>query len=309
MNNKPRETDILNRQFRKQVFWKYHCLRLSPMEFYLSTNPDSKHKYARHGPGYFVKLEKLDENGKSCRFIFKQNTEDNVKPFIVEKIDDLWRIRCQYLEYVDGLVVKNLVSNTSRDISLTFDCKENKNQSLNNELTFFDDYKMQNLRVTCIKERKMTMFGKGKYDGVKLAKDKSVYFLDTGFFKMRKWYDQVVAVWRPCNRNVKSKVKIGMMSVRSSKLDVADNHLDDDDNKDEDEDYDDEIEGVEYYDVKDGLFERHPVDDSPNDFKVGWLTIYDKGRYFEKIAGGGNWEVVLGLTFASGIEKILDRFV
>ena len=104
-----------------------------------------------------------------------------------------------------------------------------------------------------------------------------------------------------------------------------DDELDEDDDEDDDDyadddEVDDEISGTggdggyenkdqKIYEARDGLIHRHPKDDSPNDYKVGWLTIYEKGRYFEKVAQGGNWQMVLGLTFAIGFEKMIDKYL
>lgn len=306
MENKSREVEVLTKQYRKQTFWKYHCTQLSTREFYLTTNPDTKHKYARNAPGYFVKLEITDDTKHELKFTFLQNTnDDNVRPFVVEKSGGLWRAKCFDSEYSDGLLIRTSNGRMNKSISLAFDNTTGKNmRDANNGLVYVDEINMDALSVCAIREKKSSLFNKSKkYDGVKLGKDKSVYFLDNQFFRDANWYDPVVAVWRPCNRNVMSKMKTGMISVRGRKNDS------DDEGDGDSGDVELGDDAVKYTEFKDGLFERHPVDDSPNDFKLGWLTVYDKGRYFEKVPGGGNWEVVLGMTLAYGLERIIDKIV
>ena len=104
----------------------------------------------------------------------------------------------------------------------------------------------------------------------------------------------------------------------NEEADDDDDEYDAGDDDEEDEEMSDNIVDTEassrsnfdkFYNAKDGLYNRHPKDDSPNDFKLGWLTVYEKGRYFEKIPNGGNWQMVVGLTLAAAFEKQIDKYV
>lgn len=417
--NLAREIENLRSSYRQQNFWKYHIIKLAPNEFYLTTNPDKRHRFIRNAPSYFVKLElptdeTHKENGKlsnafknhsqvdkGFRLVFTQQQVIGIngydgcyKSFIIEKVPKnmggSYKISCQYNEFQQDWNIQNNVnqSNINKTKNLNFQFM-NSNSKISqrdnnshggdkekerdrekdkeiydaaNNLMLIDDYTMGDFLHVCgIKDKKKSLFIKNKIDGIKLAKNNSVYFLDTGFFKKRKWFDPIISVFRPCNRDVKnkftksvlinSKSKFGMHNVSSNskklfsanKLNVDfssmnlknkegdgnnngnDNDGDDDDEYDydnEEDDDDDEMSenvidlensnGVNYskfYNAKDGLFSRHPKDDSPNDYKLGWITIYEKGRYFEKIPNGGNWQMVLGMTFAVGFEKLIDKYL
>lgn len=415
-----REIENLRTSYRQQNFWKYHIIKLAPYEFYITTNPDKRHRFVRNAPSYFVKLElpqdpnaAKDENkrtsfastfrsqnqvDKGFRLIFTQQQvmgingyDGTYKSFVIEKCPKAmgghYKISCQYNEFQQDWNIHNNINdknkNNQRNLNFQFsnqNAKPSKDttQQTNttkshekdemydaaNNLVLADDYTMGDfLHVCSIKDKKKTMFMKNKLDGVKLAKENSVYFLDTGFFKKRKWFDPVVSLFRPCNRDMKNKLtksvllnsklnirsmnkvssskklfsanklnvdfssmsmKNGSKSIGKSDTHAEDNNEDDDDDydygdeDDEDEEMSENIVDLantsaanysKFYNAKDGFYNRHPKDDSPNDYKLGWITIYEKGRYFEKIPNGGNWQMVLGMTFAVGFEKLIDKYI
>lgn len=394
--NLSREIENLRMSYRQQNFWKYHIIKISPFEFYMTTNPDKRHRYVRNAPSYFVKLElpndskSTDGNSKSksklsigsqsqidkgFRLAFTQQQvlgingyDGYYEPFIIEKLPKdkggHYKIRCQYNEYQkDWNILNNINSNNKSaqknlnfQFSNTNNDKEKEDYDSTNGLITVDDYKMNdNLHACSIKEKKKSLFLKSKIEGIKLAKPNSVYFLDTSFFKKRKWFDPVVAVFRPCNRKMKNKLtksilNMNNLNINNSKKmfsvnklsvdfknltngngngndnnEVADSDDDDDDNDDDDDDDDinENSENVidssspssssvtysKFCTAKDGFFNRHPKDDSPNDYKIGWLTIFEKGKYFEKIPNAGNWQMVLGMTFAVSFEKMIDKYL
>lgn len=412
-----REIENLRTSYRQQNFWKYHIIKLAPHEFYMTTNPDKRHRFIRNAPSYFIELElPNNENNdnkqkkglneffknqsqidKGFRLVFTQQQvigingyDGTYKSFIIEKIPKEfggnYKIYCQYNEFQQDWNIQNNVNqsniNKTRNLNFQFINSNNNNKiqdnndkdkgkekkdiknnlyDVNNNLILIDDYRMGDFLHVCgIKDKKKSLFIKNKIDGVKLAKTNSVYFLDTGFFKKRKWFDPIIAVYRPCNRDTKNKLtksvlinsKLNMnvsnnskklFSVNKLNVDFSNMNLknnngsqNNEDENDEDEDdefdYDDEddeeledadlsenvidsdnskdsVNYSKFYNAKDGLFNRHPKDDSPNDYKIGWLTIYEKGRYFEKIPNAGNWQMVLGMTFAIGFEKFIDKYL
>ncbi|GMM47993.1 hypothetical protein DAPK24_045910 [Pichia kluyveri] len=377
-----REVENLRSSYRQQNFWKYHIVKIAPFEFYMTTNPDKRHRLVRNAPSYFIKVElpndpkvkiKGSQVDKGYRLVFQQQQvigingfDGNYKPFVIEKLPadkgGHFKILCQYNEFQQDWNIHNNINNSnkghSKNLNFQFSNTDNNKDDLydtNNNLLLSDDYTMGDfLHVCSIKEKKKSLFIKNKIDGIKLAKENSVYFLDTGFFKKVKWFDPVIAVFRPCNRNTKNKiakyvllnskmdssngitkkmfsssrltVDFSNMNINNKTEGVSDANDDDDDedydNDDEDNDeYEDGSDNVidedstsssnlsKFYTAKDGLFSRHPKDDSPNDYKLGWLTIYEKGRYFEKIPNGGNWQMVVGMTFAVSFEKLIDKYI
>lgn len=60
-----------------------------------------------------------------------------------------------------------------------------------------------------------------------------------------------------------------------------------------------------YYKGDDGL-NSNPKDDTPNDNKLGWITIYEDQALFSGSSNKGMFETVLGLTLAAGFESSLE---
>lgn len=57
-----------------------------------------------------------------------------------------------------------------------------------------------------------------------------------------------------------------------------------------------------YYKGGDGLyFSKNPTDDTPDENKLGWITVYEDSRLF---AEKGMFDIVLGLTLAAGFESV-----
>ena len=58
-----------------------------------------------------------------------------------------------------------------------------------------------------------------------------------------------------------------------------------------------------YYKGEDGLYYlTNPSDDSPDENKLGWITVYEDKRLFGL---PGMFDIVLGLTLAVGYESSL----
>ena len=264
--NVAREIENLRSSYRQQNFWKYHLIKTAPFEFYMTTNPDKRHRFVRNAPSYFVKLEtpndiigdsSLKDGKKKLGNVFKSESQVDrgfrliftqqqivgingydgyYKSFMVEKLPKdkggHYKITCQYNEFQEDWSIHNNVNfgNSERSRSLNFqftninskmkpeshplpststsNVKETNSKVYDerNGLIFDGDYTMgEFLHVCSIKDKKKSLFVKSKFDGIKLAKANSVYFMDTGFFKQRKWFDPVVAL-------------IGMSRIRSQKV-------------------------------------------------------------------------------------------
>lgn len=60
-----------------------------------------------------------------------------------------------------------------------------------------------------------------------------------------------------------------------------------------------------FYQPGDGIIRKNTPDDSPNDHKLGWLTIYNEPYLREP----GMFELVLGVTLAVGYERVVNMQV
>ncbi|KAG7829380.1 hypothetical protein KL920_002239 [Ogataea angusta] len=308
-----------------QKFWKYHVLQISQFEFYLTTNPDNRHKFVRGAPGYYVELvlkNSSDNNYVSAsnngfQLVFRkqrypilkpESSDTNFDPSQVFTILKQSHIRGGDLEvmgtgceFVDD-EGRHSYSSKQQKIAATF---FNKANSLSQNGMVMDTcYRLKNLRVCSLKEKKSTILFKNKIDGVKLSKEGSIYYIDDKLGGPY-WHDSIIGLFRPCERDIKAKITKKVFSkgdsFHSAREELSENL--------EAISFDDEESLSErtFYFARDGLLQRHPQDDSPNDYKLGWITIYDKTDYFS--TPNGNWEMVLGVTFAAAFELIVDRFV
>ncbi|KAH3661573.1 hypothetical protein OGAPHI_006421 [Ogataea philodendri] len=307
-----------------QKFWKYHVLQLSQSEFYLTTNPDDRHKFVRSAPGYYVNLELLKDNTRNFvsasnngfRLVFTKQSYpksnetgdilyDPVKSFAVEKQAyskggnvELNGTASQFVDE-EGKVIDHM-----QDRQLNVNYTNKANSVSHNGMVMETCYKLGSSCVCSLKEKKSTILFKNKIDGVKLSKEGSIYFIDEQLGGTY-WHDSILGLFRPCERDMKAKITKKVLSKGDSfhsslREDAADNfealNLDDDNESGTDRTF--------YY-ARDGLLQRHPQDDSPNDFKVGWVTIYDKADYFAKT--DGKWEQVLGFTLVAAFEQFIGR--
>ncbi|QPG72914.1 hypothetical protein FOA43_000217 [Brettanomyces nanus] len=344
--------DQLLRAVQSQKFWKYHVMRLNPLEFYITTNPDNRHKFMRRGPSYYIQVQLPDASdtkgkgkpvshtAKGFRMVFSQqqwNSTAASPSFSVEKLPEsqggTYIAKGFFNEHEDGdKEIRNIEGKEQlQALNWQFDRISAPIEYYGDEVTVENGYKIgSDLKVCTLKQKKKNYFFKNKIDGVKLAKEGATYFIDEKQLRKDCWFNPVVAVYRPCKREMTSKI-VKKVVTSSSKLSnltsnssvklrrnagsasprsESDTDDGDDDFRMEYTTYNDENTRVKYYMCKDGIKDRHPEDDSPNDYKLGWITIYDKEGYFKQdTQRGSNWEVVLGMTFAYGVQSSLDRIL
>ncbi|KAG7706811.1 hypothetical protein KL914_002695 [Ogataea haglerorum] len=308
-----------------QKFWKYHVLQIGQFEFYLTTNPDNRHRFVRGAPGYYVELvlkspmdnEYVPASDKGFQLVFKRqrypisnskSSETEFDPsqvFTVMKQSQSkggdYEIMGHSYEFVDDEGRRSYTPKQQK-IAAKF---VNKSNSLSqNGMVMETCYRLKNVRVCSLKEKKSTILFKNKIDGVKLSKEGSIYYIDDKLGGSY-WHDSIIGLFRPCERDIKAKITKKVFSKGDS-FHSAREELNEslEPMSFDDEDY---VSDRTFYFARDGLLQRHPQDDSPNDYKLGWITIYDKSDYFS--TSNGNWEMVLGLTFAAAFELMVDRFV
>lgn len=317
----------LQQAAREQTFWKYHVIRINRLELYVTTNPSERHKFMRSAPSYYVQIQ-LPEgvSGHYKRSGFKlvfsqqlwgEENESKCPEFSIEKLpghSSGYKVVCNFneCETADGKIENRLISKAP---ALDFTPIHKSNGPYGEGVALTGGYSLgKRLQVCHLKETaKSSFLFKNKIDGIKLGKDGSTYFMDLAYFPTSVWYDPLVALFRPCRREVANKISKQVMTS-SSKIagfrssvtlqgkrsnEIA---VDNEETKTYEEQY-------TYYMAGDGLRDRHPEDDSPNDFKLGWVTIYDRPKYFVQGSGGGNWETVLAMSLAVGFEQMVDKWL
>ncbi|CDK27922.1 unnamed protein product [Kuraishia capsulata CBS 1993] len=333
---------------KDQTCWKYHVTKVSSNEFYLTTNPDSKHLYCRNAPGYWCTLllpSAKPKRGQSqrdvgFRLVLVPRLESGLESkdvIIVTKTTAGFEVAFTSLLVLDRL--GNLRHDVNEKLKEKVDAAEIK---MNTSETLSDDSSNDTLKLALgtmhryetdsvdkfgsfvvgptprVKQKTLNKLGLTNKI-YKLADKGIVYFTSKEFAIPKQRHrsseiqpeldvDSVVALFRPCDRQFKKLV--------AKKLRMKESYMDTDG-------YDDDVESLsstdtslsstsQHYKTGDGMILKDPNDDSPNDDKVGWVTIYDDPRLFgptEDGNGTGMWELVLGLTFAVGFERILDKYL
>lgn len=297
-------------------FWKYHIVRVSRDNYYLSTNVDSRHRDIPWAPSYFVRVE---THGSDFKLTISQS-HHNTSPMVVEKTKDMLRVSFRPNEtLVNGSVLNDAGEASNKLVQYKFGkgATDQGARTANDTVQRVNEYSCGELCVCELKAASSGLF-KTKVDGIKLGKDGSVYFLkgiaqssiSKGHInETLAWYDTVCAFFRPCNREVASRMTKSVL--KSSRLlgssgsvstsSVASTELSDDDT---DASADVSASSVSYV-AQDGLFQRHPLDDSPNDHKLGWLTLYDQGGYFGTT---GRWQLALGASLGLAMVVNTEKF-
>ncbi|GMF50628.1 unnamed protein product [[Candida] boidinii] len=355
------QSAYIKNTLKNQNFWKYHLMKVSKNEFYLTTNPDERHKFIRHAPSYRITLLLPSSNGPGSRtsskasggfrLVFERinilsvlndtlSSGDPKKGFTIEKkpldaggglLFNGWFTEyldrgnfnllkqgnesSQRLDRLEALYFGENVKNSRGGYAMTSDLAMNAGYS-------YQGSSMGDCRIGMLYETTGGIFSKvhkSRVDGIKLGKEGAVYFCNKTS-GLRQWHEQVLAMFRPCERGLVNKISKqissssrGSQSYQNSlnrtsmspgdRFDVSSSSpgL--------------ESEGKFYYAAKDGLFERHPKDDSPNNFKLGWITIFDKPDsdifLLDKKTGDvkGIWETILGLTLGASFEDIIDKIL
>lgn len=105
--------------------------------------------------------------------------------------------------------------------------------------------------------------------------------------------EKLLALFRPHERRLKKKIIKTLNTTGSFESESTTSRSDE-------YNY---IENYQYYKPGDGINQLNPKDDSPNDTKIGWITIFEDQVSVE------NWELILGFTMAIGFERIIDLFL
>lgn len=250
--------------------------------------------YCRNGPGYFVNIETNPTQAVAFRLKFLYNDEREPIPSI------------RVTKYRDGAINVSVLGSISRlgdDFTFTKERTEVKlfltkcslpevesllkedmsNTSLRQTVQSLTRYHVGSTgepkRWTVGSEprikRKNTNKLRLSEDTYKLQQKKAVFFRGSG----------LLGLFRPCERRLKKKL-IRTINSRNDHIRGVSLHMD----------------SHGYYKSGDGFHVQDPGDDSPDDLKLGWLTIYDdEALVKEKCL----WEIIMAVTFSVGFEKLV----
>lgn len=335
-------------------YWKYHVIRYGN-DLYLTTNPDTKHLYCRHGKGYFVEVSYTDtlptpnpSNGFNLVFRDSNNTGRRDTPLLV--ITKKPQSQGGYMTVLvgsGGSFSLGLLRNHGPFNGLVYP-KTIPAQFMPNvdttgvPVTNFEFKDVNNVRwnvglVPRVKTLTMTM-AKVKsrlwMAGLmgRLAEDahlsaffgrNNVYFhqnyiIDDNeddddedavplLYKLKgpvgvddgtNDFPPVLAVFRPhlpqrMHKKLAKQLKRnrrpggimpGLGTIRHDQLD---------------EDFGVGLKVDSYYTGGDGLYYvENPLDDCPDDDKLGWITVYEDDRVFSNKV---MFDMVIGLSLAAGL--------
>lgn len=279
-----------------QKFWKYHVLEFGN-GLYLTTNPDARHMYCRNAPGYHVELlypnnrnGNVDRSGSSgFRLVFKSQIDGQVFLTVTKssKGFDIDLLRRYYENEKGDLSLKEDFVESHHHTTKEIDIEELKGRYYETTAKLFrhqvSDFNNKQWFLGSIPQFKTA---------TKLKNKRFIYF-------HKPENEKILACFRP--HEFRAKKRIIKKFNRSMKM-GSNNYYYDEEN-DDGVSLSSNQESV-YYAPGDGLFEEDPPDDSPNNEKMGWITIYDD---YETLKIPGMWEMILGLTLAAGLSKSLEE--
>ncbi|CCH40649.1 hypothetical protein BN7_183 [Wickerhamomyces ciferrii] len=276
-----------------QDFWKYHILEFGN-GLYLTCNPDSKHIYCRNAPGFYIEIQyptlqsgRKDSTGKNgFRMVFKNQVDGDVFSTVTMEGDkfEINLLSRYYLTEDGTLEIKEGDVQSYHHKTKNIDLKELQGKYIESQS------KLVRYELEDINKDKWYLGSIPQFkSATKLKNKRYIYFHEPK--------GKILACFRP--QEVRAKKKLIKKFNRS--LQSGSNGFYYDENNSDDTSGSSE---TIYYSPGDGVFQQDPPDDSPNDVKLGWITIYDD---FNKLKIPGMWEITLGFTLAAGFSQILEE--
>ena len=279
-----------------QTFWKYHVLEFGN-GLYLTTNPDAKHMYCRNAPGFHVEIMypnnsrgRVDKSGKSgFRLVFKNEIDGDVfltvtknsQGFDVDMVRRFYENKEGNLAAASGEVKGNHLHASEIEVD------ELKRRYFESTLNPF------RYQLFDFNDKKWFLGSIPQFKTATKLKNKRFIF----FHEPKR--ERILSCFRPQEIRTKKKLlKKFNRSVQSSSNSFFYNDEDTSESG-----LSSRYDSV-YYAPGDGVFKEDPPDDSPNNEKLGWITMYDDFEIFKQ---PGMWELTLSLTLAAGFSKILEE--
>lgn len=323
-------------------FWKYHVLRFGK-DLYLTTNPGLKHIYCRNGPSYYVEVvhagkkmaakngytlifkeldgvEKNDSRPPIMMIYKKPEHEGGHYTLLIPQRSRLVQDSIQYSPEPHSLF-HGIVFPKGIDSSyIPYDRISNAGRYQDLRNYEFKDCKNSNWNVGAIPRLRASTLNRLKNrvvsepddedESLRLFGPRNVYFhqnyidsakqrsSDADYLQnVSNEFPPVLAMFRPLETKMRKKLLKRLNRMLQSRF----------------------TRSVElpafagqdtkaFHTVGDGLYyHANPVDDEPNDNKLGWLTIYEDRELFADQKYRGMFDIVLGLTLAVGFESQMEQ--
>ncbi|KAL7664525.1 hypothetical protein ABC855_g3357 [[Candida] zeylanoides] len=257
-------------------YWKYHVLKFGK-DLYLTTNPDLKHIYCRNGPGVYVEVVPTStDDGFSLLFRHTHGIES--PPYmIISKFGP--NITVDTIGEVISLPHKSHEGIPSVDYTFTFEGTV---------------YKIGSVSRTRVSKRNMWS-GKNGDEQLKYIDKRNIYFrrLVVGGSGEEQQRKEKEDLFNPAARNSvlglfrPNEVKLKKKLIRTAKGFLDERHTDTHRHSagsEEDLTVGTDVDKF-FQDMGDGFFTgSKPADDSPDDNKLGWITIYESLQSAEQNA-------------------------
>ncbi|ANZ77391.1 BA75_04738T0 [Komagataella pastoris] len=308
-----------------QKFWKYHILSIGTDLFYLSSIPEINHLCCRYSPGFFVSISRFrDEDGlPAYRMSFKGEVDNfNDRLLLISELP------------VVAVITKRIKTGFDIQITKTYALKDHlisfmgEGKRINGGTEYLEIPELNNLDLEdadlkqTLSRYELHMEGASKESWIvspilrksrkisnKLGLSQSVYKIkgkrNIFFYKNSKKGDgtfsenskDVVGLFRPSQTKLKKKIIKGASQLkhleRNSYISPQSLGIPDDPS----------TNSVQrYYRAADGYLEEFPKDDSPNQVKLGWITIYENSLFKR---ANGLWELCLTMTLTAGLDRII----
>lgn len=270
-----------------QKFWKYHILELGDNYFYLTTNPDSKHLYCRNAPGVYVEIiSDSITDGFKLRLI--DPLDEKVFMMITsQKVNNKLELNCQSMRRFYKDEDGNIIRTDDNEFQLNLIAKEKKIQWTKDSLLNSEtEVKPIKFELNKFNIGSITQFKSSS----KLKNKRFIYFTNQD--------NKIYALFRPHELRIKKKLitKLNRLSINTDNIKYR--YVNKDDTNLEALSNEDDV----YYTADDGINQKNPIDDSPNDIKLGWMSVIDDDMF--KIPG--NWEMVIGFSLAVSLIKVFE---
>ncbi|CCE89017.1 Piso0_001814 [Millerozyma farinosa CBS 7064] len=315
-------------------FWKYHVLRFGK-DYYLTTNPGLKHVYCRNGPGFYVEVVGDQDQPQQLIFrdikLFEQKNESEVMR-VSRRPDGAFRIRLRSAKgdlkqtvFEGDAAVQPLPSGFIPQV------QHNPWNHFRNYSFKDPSYGLWNIgsiprvRPSRMSKLKHRLTDDQEEPAFKLMGKRNIYFhrnfLDHHYrshpekviFHDPKSPDfpPVLALFRPNHASAKKKISTSFKSMDpfEKKARVQSSAASDKINSNLiDNDLAAGADIQNYYTGGDGLYYvENPKDDTPDNNKLGWITLYDDESVFNTKEASPMFNLVLGLSLAVGIDSSFDQ--
>lgn len=289
----------LNSDRHDTPYWKYHVLKFGK-DLYLTTNPDLKHIYCRNGPGVYVEVL-LTGTDDGFSLLFRHTHGIESPPYmIILKFGP--NLTIDTVGEVTSLPRKSHEGIPSEDFTFRFEG---------------NIYRIGSVPRTRVSKRNM-LSGKSGDEQLKYIDKRNIYFrrflvgglgeeqqeiTEAGLQEKEDLFnpaarDSVLGLFRP------NEVRLRKKLIRTAKGFLDERHTDSHRHPtgyEEDLTVGTDVDKF-YQDTGDGFFTgSNPADDSPDDNKLGWITIYESLQGREHNAWFFN--LVLGISLAIGFEQ------